>query len=908
MGAGGSDRRRRSSHRSRKPGIGFVAMAVVALLLGAYLLVLANSRPRAGGDAVRVDTFFDLIQQRRIRDARLLDQDGLVVGSYVRDDGSTGRYRVSYLRDGGALNNLIETLITNRIPTTVDQQFAKSLLGPATVLLPALIVVVVFIYLILSYQRGSGLFGVKSGARRIDHQDAGSAVSFDEVAGQDRVVAELREIRDFLAEPERFAAVGARVPKGILLFGPPGCGKTMLARAVAGESGAAFYSISGSDFVELYVGVGASRVRDLFREAREHAPAVVFVDELDSVGSRRGGNQAGMGRGEHEQALNQLLAEMDGFSPMEGIIVIGATNRPDVLDPALLRPGRFDRTLGLERPDEKGRLAILAVHAKDKQLGASADLGAVAKRAIGLSGADLASVMNEAALLAARREETVISKERLNEALSRILEAPERQRRLSMRSRTFGRSSGGTERVHFADVAGASEVIAELAEVRDYLAEPDRFVAMGARPPRGVLLVGPPGCGKTLVARALATEANAAFFSVASTEFVEVFAGEGASRVRDLFAEARAMAPAIVFLDEVDAVGLRRGASLSGQNEREQTLNQILIELDGFEAGTGVIALAATNRPDMLDEALVRPGRFDRTIALALPDLSSRLAILAVHARGKPVAPDVDLEVVAGMTLGFSGADLANVLNEAALLAARRQLSVVPMAVVEEAVERAGAGVARGHPLSERDRVMVAYHEVGHALVGRALAGARAPHKVSIVARGSAMGATWHLDRGEQTVHARSELLDQLAALLGGRAAEELVFGEPASGAADDLRRVDETARRMVCEWGMGEGLGPRSYADATGHPPAEAVSTRIDAEVGKLIDEAYRRASAVLGASRAALERGAKALLARETLTSAQLDEIAASASSTDDHCGPARSPIAEGSPTTDTGRASTK
>ncbi len=666
---------------------------------------------------------------------------------------------------------------------------------------------------------------------------------------------------------------------GILLFGPPGCGKTLLARAIAGEAGAAFFSISGSDFVELYHGVGAARVRDLFKQARESAPAIVFIDELDSVGRRRGGKtaEASGGNGEQEQALNQILAELDGFSPLQGIIVVAATNRPDVLDPALLRPGRFDRSVGLERPNETGRLAILAIHARHKPLDDGVDLADVANRAIGLSGADLAGVMNEGALLAARASHASICADDLDGALRRILEDPERQRRLSMRDRSFGRSSGGEVRVSFADVAGLDEAVDELREVRDYLAQPERFEKMGARPPRGFLLVGAPGCGKTLLARAVAAEANVAFFSVPATQFVEIFAGEGAARVRDLFAEARSVAPAIVFLDELDAIGARRGMAIDGQREREQTLNQILVELDGFDAASGVMVMAASNRPEILDEALVRPGRFDRTIMVSLPDRAARRAILDLHAQGKPLAPDVDLDVAAAITLGFSGADLANVLNEAALLAARRGLVAVPMAVLEEAIERVGSGVAAARSLSDEDRRVVAYHEVGHALVGLALVGARTPRKISIVARGNALGAAWHYDEVDRLIHSRSRLIDQMAGLLGGRAAEEIVFAEAGSGAADDLAQVSDLARRMVCELGMSDALGPMAYLSAPGaaaNYSQEAAAT-IDVEIRRLVDEAHARARSVLEACRAALDRGALALLESETLTGEELEVL---------------------------------
>jgi cell division protease FtsH len=337
-----------------------------------------------------------------------------------------------------------------------------------------------------------------------------------------------------------------------------------------------------------------------------------------------------------------------------------------------------------------------------------------------------------------------------------------------------------------------------------------------------------------------------------------------------------------VFLDEIDAVGSRRGTSFEGQRDREQTLNQILVELDGFEDRSGVIVLAASNRPEILDPALVRPGRFDRTVTIGLPDRRGRAAILAVHAEGKRLGANVDLDVVAAMTSGFSGADLANVMNEATLLAARQRRGDVGMELVEEAVERVGMGVSRAQLLSHEDRAMVAYHEVGHALVGRALPGARSPRKVSIVARGRALGATWNLDEANRVVRPKSVLIDQMAGLLGGRAAEELVFGEPGSGAADDLERVGQIARQMVCEFGMSEALGQLAYGQGADGPPrrySEEAAATIDTEIRRLVDIAYGRAQAVLAASTTALDRAARALLERETLSAEELDELCATA-----------------------------
>jgi cell division protease FtsH len=449
-----------------------------------------------------------------------------------------------------------------------------------------------------------------------------------------------------------------------------------------------------------------------------------------------------------------------------------------------------------------------------------------------------------------------------------------------MRDRSVGQQSLDTERVTFANVAGVGEALTELTEIRDFLVDPERFAAVGARFPRGFLLVGPPGCGKTLLARAVAGESNAAFLSVAATEFTEVFVGEGSARVRDLFGRARAMAPSIVFIDEIDAIGARREASGDGSREREQTLNQILIELDGFRERDDVIVMAATNRPEILDAALVRAGRFDREITVSLPDRQGRRDILEVHVGEKQLGPDVDLDAIAGITRGLSGADLANVLNEAALLSARRQRTEISMQTLEEAVERATMGISRAHVLTDEERRTVAVHEAGHAVVAGSVPDGRLPHMISIIPSGQSLGRAWLSDTHDRLVHSRSGLIDEMAILLGGRCAEQLVFGHAGSGVLGDLAAVGRIAHHMVRELGMSDKVGAIGYpagADEHGPPPAVSDETArlIDAEARRLVDEALGRAQAILGASRTELDELTAALLVSETLTSAQIEAI---------------------------------
>ncbi len=443
-------------------------------------------------------------------------------------------------------------------------------------------------------------------------------------------------------------------------------------------------------------------------------------------------------------------------------------------------------------------------------------------------------------------------------------------------------------KVTFDDVAGADEAVEELQEIKDFLQDPSRFQAIGARIPKGVLLVGPPGTGKTLLARAVAGEAGAPFFSISGSDFVEMFVGVGASRVRDLFEQAKAQAPAIVFVDEIDAVGRHRGAGMGGgHDEREQTLNQLLVEMDGFDAHTGVILIAATNRPDILDPALLRPGRFDRQIVVDRPDLEGRKAILDVHAKGKPLADDVDKSVIARRTPGFTGADLANLMNEAALMAARRQVDTIDMATVESAIDRVLAGPERKtRVMSDRERKVTAYHEGGHALVGHVLEHCDPIHKVSIVARGRALGWTLALPTEDRYTHTKAELTDRLAMLLGGRTAEELVFGDVTTGAADDIEKATEIARAMVTSYGMSDAVGPLALGAKQGeiflgkeygHEAnySDSVAATIDTEVRGLIHDAHSRAEAILTTYRSTLDKLAEAMLEHETLGDKELAEV---------------------------------
>lgn len=457
----------------------------------------------------------------------------------------------------------------------------------------------------------------------------------------------------------------------------------------------------------------------------------------------------------------------------------------------------------------------------------------------------------------------------------------------------FGKTNAKTTpatrpKVKFKDVAGIDEAVEELEEVRDFLADPERFRKLGAKIPRGVLLVGPPGTGKTLLAKAVAGEAGVPFFTISGSEFVEMFVGVGASRVRDLFKNAKEQAPAIIFIDEIDAVGRQRGAGLGGgHDEREQTLNQLLVEMDGFEESESVILIAATNRPDVLDPALLRPGRFDRQITVDRPDVRGREQILRVHAANKPLDTDVSFEKLAQLTVGFAGADLANLLNEAALLTARRNRSLISMDEIEESMERVMAGPQRkSRVMSEAERTTIAYHESGHALVGHVLDNADPVHKISIISRGQALGYTMQLPAEDHFLKTRREMLDELAVFLGGRVAEELMCTDITSGASNDLERATKLAREMVTRLGMSEELGTqvfgeaqhqvflgRDYADHQDY--SEETARRIDTEVQRIMREAHERAAEILSARRDQLDLMAKVLLERETVEGEAVDAL---------------------------------
>lgn len=720
-----------------------------------------------------------------------------------------------------------------------------------------------------SKDSGGGIFGLsKNKARLFMPQEI--KTRFSDIAGATEAKDALQDIIDYLKYPEKYKRSGAHVPRGILFIGEPGNGKTLLAKALAGEAHCPFLSTNGSDFIEVFVGVGAARVRDLFAQARKLAPCIIFIDEIDAVGRERGAGIGG-GNDEREQTLNQLLTELDGFdSAGVPVIVIAATNRPEVLDKALLRPGRFDRRIVIPFPDYQARIDILKVHAKNLKIDESVDFALVAGETAGFSGADLAHLMNQAALLATRNDRSYITAQDMEAAHKHILA-----------SRSTESAEGNAQvtmfmpvqvKTKFSDVAGAYEAKEELQEVVEFLLRPEKYTRLGAQIPKGVLLTGDPGNGKTLLARAVAGESGRPFFAVSGSSFIEQYVGVGAKRVRELFAQARKHAPSIVFIDEIDAIGGKRvDSSGGGDREYAQTLNQLLTEMDGFATSrSSVIVIAATNRADILDKALLRPGRFDRQIQVPYPTIKAREEILQVHLRKVSYDASVRLDVLARATVGFSGASLANLVNEAAIMAAQQGKDQVDINDFNEARDKIIMGKQmHSIQMSPEELKMTAYHEAGHALVLLMQPEDTDPlYKMTILPRGMSLGSTHHIPIGEKYARSKQEFLAQIAVCMGGRIAEQMVFGQLQTGASNDFEKATQIAHAMVCRYGMSERLGQVVYdKNMTGFNYSPETERIIDQEIKKILDEQYARATHIIQENRDKLELLAQAVLAKETL-----------------------------------------
>jgi cell division protease FtsH len=701
-------------------------------------------------------------------------------------------------------------------------------------------------------------------------------IKFNDVAGAYDAKHELQNVVNYLKHPEKYRRIGAKMSRGILLVGEPGNGKTLLAKAVAGEANVPFFSITGSDFIEVFVGVGAARVRDLFAQARKHAPCIIFIDEIDAIGRTRGSGIGG-GHDEREQTLNQLLTEMDGFTTAGGnVVVLAATNMPEVLDKALLRPGRFDSRIDVPYPDEDARLMILKIHAKSMKLADDIDLVQLAKDTAGFSGAEIADLMNKAAVQAARNNQDIVTNNDILAAKHIIVTSQKAIKPSLTGEASLARMYKPAQiKTTFASVAGLDNAKEELQDIVDYLRDPEAFGRLGARVSKGVLMIGEPGNGKTLLARAMAGEANCPFFSISGSEFIQKYVGVGASRVRDLFAQARKHKPCIIFIDEIDSIG---GHRTDESPEQSQTLNQLLTELDGFDTKEeAIIIIGATNRPDVLDKALLRPGRFDRQVQVPNPLLKDRLKILQLHAKDFKIDPTVDLERIARGTPGFSGADLKNIINEAAVTATKNRQEAITMADFEEARDKIMVGkTTKSMDRTPEELRETAYHEAGHALM-RVLQPEHAMplHKVTILARGNALGIAWALPEADQLGRSKEEMLAEIRVAMGGRAAEELVFGKQLTGAHSDLKNATHKAQEMVRYHGMDEELGPVVYDVTHRHGYSQKTAELIDQAVKNIVLSALEQVKKVLQENRDKLDRLAQALLEHETLDAVEVYEL---------------------------------
>lgn len=705
--------------------------------------------------------------------------------------------------------------------------------------------------------------------------------TFDSVAGAEEAKAELKEVVDFLRHPEKYKRFGAKVPKGILLIGEPGNGKTLLARTVAGEANVPFFSISGSDFIEVFVGVGAARVRDLFEQAERQAPCIIFIDELDAIGRARGIGIGG-GHDEREQTLNQLLIKMDGFAQSNApIVVMAATNRPDVLDKALLRPGRFDTQILVPYPDQKAREEIMLVHAKNKRFDAAVDFAQIAQDTAGFSGADLADLINKAAIIASKNGHDLILQEDVQEAHNRVLKSKES----GMEGGAGGSINENTSanmfmptmvKEKFDSVAGMPEVKEEILDVIDFLKNPEKYEKLGARIPRGILLEGDPGNGKTLLARAIAGEAQCPFISANGSDFVQKYVGEGAARVRELFQAARRRTPAIIFIDEIDSIGMKRSNQDGGSQEFAHALNQLLTEMDGFQrTKSPIVVIGSTNRTDRLDSALTRPGRFDRIVHVPYPTLKDREEILKVHTKNVKLDAEVDLSKLARGTPGFSGASLANLINEAAIIATKHNHEAVTVDDMEEARDKIILGKHRPTmQQTKKDLEMTAYHEAGHALVRVLMPDVTDPlHKLTILPRGRSLGVTHSLPERDKYSENREEMLATIMVCAGGRAAEELAFNTVTTGASNDFERATQYAYAMVCRYGMSK-LGPVVCDERVVNISPETAH-QVDMEVRNIVDTCYKDTVELLKANRDKLDKLAHALVEKETMHAGEVYEL---------------------------------
>lgn len=687
----------------------------------------------------------------------------------------------------------------------------------------------------------------------------------DDIAGMTEAKQEAQQFIDLIKDPKKFKAIGAKPPKGLIIYGLSGTGKTSLVRAIAGEVRYTLISVSGGAFEEAYVGVGAARVRELFELARKNKPALIFIDEIDAftpVRTKEDITQSQI------QTINQFLSEFDNIDKEKNddVFIIATTNRIEAVEPALLRPGRFDWQLQIRLPNENDREVILKEFISNIKADPKLNVALLVEKSAGFTGADLDNLVNEAAIAAVKKNKKTVDQNDFEFAFQKIAMY---QKDLSP---IFSVKivSPNEIKTRLSDIAGMNEAKKEVAEIISFLKDPPAFTRLGAKPPAGVLIYGPPGTGKTMMARALAGESNATFLTVSGSDFDEHYVGVGAARVRELFKIARKYKPAIVFIDEIDSLAKeRRTDDASGQ---DQTLNQFLNEMDNINnnLNEGIIFIGATNRIDVLDPAILRPGRFDRKVYFRLPSLQEREAILNVHLKNIHMADNISVKILAKITSGYSGADLANLVNEAAIEATRSGKNAVDMASFEEANDKIALGIYQGTgEFTKEERLRTAYHEAGHALVGLLVAHhPQILYKMTIGLRGESLGVTHFRVETEEHSYTKEQIEALIATALGGYVAEELIYGKNgvSSGVSSDLVNANRLAKDMVAKYGMGD---QDSFIVSKVFPNDPAMLG--DAEV--IIKRNYEMAKAIVTKNRNKLDLLVKMLLEKETL---DYDEIA--------------------------------